>query len=104
MRQTNKEPLRNYAKVCAPRKRSADSSVAAESKGVPVPGLAPIRKQAGFSQEELAARSGVARATISRLEQGGRAYYDTIDKLAKALRVSRKRLIGSSSGRGGQQA
>jgi transcriptional regulator with XRE-family HTH domain len=84
--------------LCAhPNRRSAYNSVAAESKGVPVPGLAPLRKQAGLSQEELAARSGVGRATISRLEQGGRGYYDTIDKLAKALRVSRKRLLGTSA-------
>lgn len=83
---------------CAhPPRRSAHIIVAAENKGVPVPGLAQLRKQAGFSQEELAARSGVARATISRLEQGGRGYYDTIDRLAKALRVSRKRLLGTSA-------
>ena len=89
---------------CAHRdRRSAHSSVAAESKGVPVPGLAPLRKQAGFSQEELAARSGVGRATISRLEQGGRGYYDTIDKLARALRVSRRRLLGTAPMRKEQQ-
>lgn len=58
-----------------------------------MPGLAALRKRAGLSQKELAARSGVTRQTISRIEQGGHAYYDTIDKLAKALRISRKRLL-----------
>jgi transcriptional regulator with XRE-family HTH domain len=67
--------------------------VAEETKGIVVPGLATVRKRAGLSQKELAARAGVTRQTISRIEQGGHAYYDTLDKLAKALRVSRKRLL-----------
>lgn len=74
-------------------RRSAHSSVAEETKGIIVPGLATVRKRAGLSQKELAARAGVTRQTISRIEQGGHAYYDTLDKLAKALRVSRKRLL-----------
>lgn len=74
-------------------KRSAQRSVPDETRGVLVPGLAALRKRAGLSQKELAARSGVTRQTISRLEQGGHGYYDTIDKLAKALRISRKRLL-----------
>lgn len=79
---------------CAqPDRRSAQRSVSDETRGVLVPGLAALRKRAGLSQKELAARSGVTRQTISRIEQGGHAYYDTIDKLAKALRISRKRLL-----------
>ncbi|GEM_PF-1032292 len=63
------------------------------SKGVPVPQLAALRKRAGLSQEELAERAGLTRTTITRLEQGGIARYQTIDKLAGALRTTRERLI-----------
>ncbi len=70
--------------------------MAGEKKGVPVPGLAIMRKRAGLSQEELAQRAGVGRATISRLERGANAYFDTISRLAKALKTSRRRLIGEA--------
>ena len=63
------------------------------SKGVPVPQLEGFRKRAGLSQEELAARAGLTRTTITRLEQGGIARYQTLDKLAKALKTTRERLI-----------
>lgn len=67
----------------------------AQSKGVPVPGLALLRKQAGLSQRKLAERAGVGRNTISRLERGANARYDTLDKLAKALGESPVRLMKS---------
>lgn len=73
-------------------RRNAHSSVADDTRGVPVPGLAAMRKRATLSQEELAKRSGVGVATISRLERGANAHYATIDRLAKALKTSRKRL------------
>ncbi|HEY7419441.1 MAG TPA: helix-turn-helix transcriptional regulator [Ktedonobacteraceae bacterium] len=66
--------------------------MADDTRGVPVPGLAAMRKRATLSQEELAKRSGIGVATISRLERGANAHYATIDKLAKALKTSRKRL------------
>lgn len=66
--------------------------MAAEQRGVPVPGLAALRRRAVLSQEELAKLSGVGVATIRRLEQGANAHYATIDKLAKALKTTRKRL------------
>ena len=82
---------------CAqPDRRSAHSSMAGNVKGVPVPQLAALRRQAGFSQDELARRSGVGRTTIYRLEQGANAHFYTIEKLAKALRTSRKRLMSST--------
>ena len=68
------------------------SSVAGRTRGVQVPSLAPLRKQAALSQEELAERAGIARITISRLEHGANARYDTIDKLAEALGTTRSRL------------
>lgn len=71
---------------------------------MPVPGLAAMRKRAGLSQEELAKRSGIGRVTISRLEQGANARYDTIEKLARALKTSRRRLIGEESPQQSTQA
>ncbi|HEY7413759.1 MAG TPA: helix-turn-helix transcriptional regulator [Ktedonobacteraceae bacterium] len=67
--------------------------MSSHTKGVPVPSLAPLRQQAGLSQRKLAERAGVGRNTISRLERGAHARYDTIDKLAGALGISRTRLI-----------
>jgi transcriptional regulator with XRE-family HTH domain len=63
------------------------------SNGVPVPQLATLRKRAGLSQGELAERSGLTRTTVTRLEHGGIARYQTIDKLASALNTTRQRLI-----------
>jgi transcriptional regulator with XRE-family HTH domain len=63
------------------------------SNGVPVPQLATLRKRLGLSQGELAERAGLTRTTITRLEQGGIARYQTIDKLASALNMTRQRLI-----------
>ena len=48
-----------------------------------------------MSQEDLAARSGVARDTISKLETGQRrAYPSTIRKLAAGLEVEPRMLLG----------
>lgn len=63
------------------------------SNGVPVPQLATLRKRMGLSQGELAERAGLTRTTITRLEQGGIARYQTLDKLASALNTTRQRLI-----------
>lgn len=62
-------------------------------RGVPVPQLARLRRKAGWSQKELAERSGLGVATIGRLEQGTNAQYRTIDKLAEALQTTRAQLI-----------
>jgi len=69
--------------------------VGGHTNGVPVPSLALLRRRAGLSQRELADQAGVGRYTISRLERGANARYDTIDKLAKALGTVRTRLIQS---------
>jgi len=65
-------------------------------RGIPVPRLANFRRQAGLSQEQLAAKARVSRKTICRLEQGANARYDTLNNLAIALRIPRKLLIGTS--------
>lgn len=58
-----------------------------------MPRLAILRNRAGLSQRELSDQAGLGRNTISRLEQGGNARYDTIDKLAQALGTKRAALI-----------
>lgn len=57
-----------------------------------MPSLAIFRKRASLSQAELAERAGIGRNTISRLEHGANAHYDTIDKLAEALGTTRAQL------------
>lgn len=64
--------------------------------GLPVPQLAVLRKQAGLSQRILAARAGLCIQTVSRLEQGANARYDTIELLAQALQIPPARLLQTS--------
>jgi transcriptional regulator with XRE-family HTH domain len=60
-----------------------------------LPWLRDMRRRAIMSQEELAAKSGVARDTISKLETGQRrAYPSTIRKLAAGLDVQPRMLLG----------
>lgn len=61
--------------------------------------LRTLREQAGLTQYELASRSGILPATISRIESGitPDPRQDTMRKLAKALGVSVGVLIGSDS-------
>ena len=60
-----------------------------------LPWLRDLRRQAIMSQEELAAKSGVARDTISKLETGQRrAYPSTVRKLAAGLDVQPRMLLG----------
>ncbi len=68
--------------------------------------LRELRDRAMLSQEELARRAGVSRATVADLEAGKRrAHAATGRKLAKALGVSPGDLLGRSedgaSGSGG---
>ena len=60
-----------------------------------MPRLRAIRERKLMSQEELARRSGVHAATISRIEaQGTPARFVTIHKLARALGVKPEKLVG----------
>jgi transcriptional regulator with XRE-family HTH domain len=60
-----------------------------------LPHLRGLRRRAVMSQEDLAEKSGVARATISKLETGQRgAYPSTIRKLAAGLDVEPRMLLG----------
>lgn len=57
--------------------------------------LKNIRNEKGFSQQELADKSGVSRVTISRLETGEleETNAGTLLKLAKVLNVSISDLV-----------
>ena len=56
---------------------------------IPLTRLRDVRQRAFLSQEALAKKSGVAEATINRLERGTQlARYVTIRKLAEALGVA----------------
>ena len=60
-----------------------------------LPWLRDLRRRAIMSQEDLAAKSGVARDTISKLETGQRrAYPSTVRKLAAGLDVQPRMLLG----------
>src|SRR5215217_5804554 len=62
-----------------------------------VPQLKLVREGQGWSQRDLAARSGVAPNTISQLERGERqAMPSTVRKLADALDVEPTMLLAES--------
>lgn len=72
---------------------TTQQSKVGKTNGVPVPQLATLRKQSGISQRTLAKRARLCVQTISRLEHGANARYDTIELLAQALQVTPARLI-----------
>jgi HTH-type transcriptional regulator / antitoxin HipB len=56
--------------------------------------LQAARKQRGWTQEELSARSGVQPGEISRMEAGKRdPQVSTLEKLAAALEIPPGRLL-----------
>jgi len=61
--------------------------------------LKAIRKTRGYTQEELARLSGVARINIARYETGEvKPGADNLVKLAAALSVTVDELIGKKAG------
>lgn len=57
--------------------------------------LRALRERKALTQEELAKKAGITRATLSRLESGAEnPYPSTIRKLAKALGVDPEALMG----------
>lgn len=59
--------------------------------------LKRIRKEKGWSQEELAFQSGLHRTYISGIERGARnPTIDILAKLAKTLRVPTEELVRDS--------
>lgn len=61
--------------------------------------LRRLRRQAGLSQAELAARAGVRRATISELETGERLpMVETLERIAAVLGVPAVLIIAAAAG------
>jgi transcriptional regulator with XRE-family HTH domain len=56
--------------------------------------LRRVRQLRFLSLKDLSARAGVSMNTISRIERGGSAQYDTAKKLCEALEVDVKELVG----------
>ena len=61
-------------------------------------GLKEARVEAGLTQEQLAEKSGVSRATIANIERGSQAFLksSTIIKLADALKLDPSVLLRPS--------
>lgn len=56
--------------------------------------LKRLRRKAGFSQEALAAKAGISRVTIARLEAGEQdPHYETLRTLAQGLGLPLERLL-----------
>jgi transcriptional regulator with XRE-family HTH domain len=64
-------------------------------RGVELPLLRELRLLEALTQEELGERSGVARSSIARIENGATAGVATARRLARALRVSAADLMGA---------
>lgn len=65
-------------------------------------GLREARKEAGMTQQELEAASGISQVVISTLERGHRrAYPRTADQLAEALGCSPIELTSAAKNRSG---
>jgi len=58
-----------------------------------VPRLRALRRSRVLSQQELAARAGVTKTTIVRIEAGHDAHPATIRKLAEALGMEPRELV-----------
>ena len=58
--------------------------------------IRPARRKKGWSQAELARRAGIRQATVSKYERAALTSVDLrmLDKLARALGVSPRSLIG----------
>lgn len=67
-----------------------------------VPGLRAWRLALGMTQPEVAARAGIARETLGRIERGRPVRPDVIDRLAAAFGVTCETLIRTSPGAGHQ--
>jgi transcriptional regulator with XRE-family HTH domain len=62
-----------------------------------VKNLRKLRQDKAWTQRELGQKAGVTQATIVHAEQGGDTRPTTIRKLAEALGVEPRRLMGSRS-------
>jgi len=58
-----------------------------------MPSFTEMRDRIGYTQSELAMKSGVRQETISRIEKGRKPQARTLKKLAKALKVSESAIL-----------
>jgi transcriptional regulator with XRE-family HTH domain len=63
---------------------------------VDVTKLKELRRQNVLTIEQLAAKAGVSKNTISKAERGGSVYPSSIHKLASALGVEPQELVKAS--------
>ena len=62
----------------------------------PIQGLAHLRKIRGFSQKELAHKTGIVRTTLSRIESGRvRPSLDEVRWIAEALGAGETEVLAS---------
>ncbi len=58
--------------------------------------LKSLRKQKVLTIEQLAARAGVSKNTVSKAERGGSIYPSSVHKIATALGVEPSELVKAS--------
>lgn len=66
--------------------------------GVHLPYLRAWREWKGIKQKDLSEAAHITVATISRIEHGNIASFDTIDKLAAALGLKKEELMHQKPG------
>jgi transcriptional regulator with XRE-family HTH domain len=71
----------------------ADKPNEGTERGVRLPRLRAWRKRRGVTQNELAAKAGVAQATITRAERGQAVNIPNARKIAQALGVEYSELL-----------
>lgn len=77
-----------------PGYRARSERAAAEGRRIFGQRLRRLRQEKGLSQQELAAKSGISRVTIARIELGEQSpRYETIVALAKGLNIPIERLL-----------
>lgn len=64
--------------------------------GAPLPHLSAWRRHRLLSQQQLAIMAGLAPRCVRRIEAGSNARFDTIQSLAKALKLSPATLTRSA--------
>ena len=58
--------------------------------------LRPVRIERFLTQAELAERAGVSRQRINAMEQGQKARLSTVRRVARALGVEPRELVGEA--------
>jgi transcriptional regulator with XRE-family HTH domain len=80
--------------------RDGEEVEAMPFNGILLPGLKEARLREALTQDELAAKAGVARTTLARVETGAGAAPATARKLAAALGVAPSALMAPATPQG----